>query len=370
MRKFFYFVLFSTVLYSQNVRVQDYEVPVSSAQDLRFNGNWDWLQVDTVLTNSARANIIYRAFYSSLPLAWFIDVNANGTKNKAEYGHNVDLSTSINKYIWPNQDLFSFAQINARHAENFRQIESQLSLGFGYGRYINATALAKAVRIEDHLLREKIISDHLPKDVMIDIANIIEREGEFRTLYGETYETYWLDAIENEIQKTDELTEESVGSVGILRMHQVLFNINERVNQRYYGWQATAGVLFPLTTRDGSAPGNPNAVIGSRYSLPLSWQFQINTSLNVFTPLDTSFGESVTAQFRIDFIYELSNKINFLTNYSIEQKIDARPDHILGSSFLFYLENNIYLTINGNLTKLGRNSSRISTNVGLQYNLF
>jgi hypothetical protein len=375
MRTLLYFILLTTIVYSQNVRVQDYQVPVSRAQNLRFNGNWDWLQVDSVLTNSARANLFYRAFYSSLPMAWFINVDANGTKNKASYGHNVILNASFNKYIWPTEDAFGFTEINAAHAESYRQIASDLTVGFGYGRYINATALAKAVRIEDHLIRENVISGFLPKDVMIRIANIIERENEFRTIYGDaTFETYWLDAIEDEIKSTDELVEDNIGSIGILRMHQVLFNINERVNQRYYGWNVTAGILFPITRADRSSPGNPNMVFGGRYSLPLSWRFQINAIARVFTPLDTSFAKSITTDIGADFIYELSNKINFVTNYSIItsklQDRDAVFTHRLSSSFWFYLENNIYFTVNGNLTRFGRNPSTLSTNVGLQYNLF
>jgi hypothetical protein len=375
MRKLLYFILFTGMLYSQNVRVQDYQVPVSTAQNLRFNGNWDWLQRDSVLTNSARANLFYRSFYSSLPLAWFINVDASGTKNKGSYGHDVLINASFNKYIWPNADAFGFAEINAAHINTYRQIASDLTVGFGYGRYINATALAKAVRIEEHLIREKVIAGYLPRDVMISIANIIERESEFRTLYGDqTYETYWLDAIEDEIKTTDELMDENIGSVGILRMHQVLFNINERVNQRYYGWNVTAGILFPLTRADRSPAGNPNLVAGGRYSLPLSWQFQVNAIARIFTPLDTAFAKSVTSDIGVDFIYELSNKINFVTNYSIGtfKQVNAETiiSHRLGSSFLFYLENNIYFTVNANMIRLGRSPSTLSTNVGLQYNLF
>lgn len=82
----------------------------------------------------------------------------------------------------------------------YKQIKSSLTIGAEYGRYINATALAKAVRIEKHLLRENIISDHLPRATMIKIANIIDRQDEYRNIYGETYENFWLFDMENEIR--------------------------------------------------------------------------------------------------------------------------------------------------------------------------
>src|SRR4030042_2343901 len=117
--------------------------------------------------------------------------------------------------------------------------------------------------IEDHLLSDKVISDYLPKETMINIANIIEREDEYKVKYGTTYETQWFNDIEEEINKSGMLEGENVGSIGILRMRQVLFNINERVNQRYYGWDLTLGFLFPLTTPYDTIPtGTPNLTIG------------------------------------------------------------------------------------------------------------
>ena len=50
----------------------------------------------------------------------------------------------------------------------------------GWGRFINATALRKAVRIEDFLLEEGVISERLPKESMIDSGHIIEKEAEYR----------------------------------------------------------------------------------------------------------------------------------------------------------------------------------------------
>jgi hypothetical protein len=375
MKIFLLLFFFSISLFAQNVKVQDYQVPLSTAKDLRFNGGWNWSQLgDSVTSNNANASLLYRAFYSSLPLAWFIDVDANGFKNKEQLGHLVRFKGRLNKYIWPNEDLFAFSELNASHNEMAKQIASDLTMGFGYGRYINATALAKAVRIENHLLRDKVIKDFLPKETMIKIANIIEREGEYRTLYGEVYETYWFDDIEEEINNSGDLTGESIGSVGILRMRQVLFNINERVNPRFYGWEATLGILFPLTNADKSKAGKPNLSAGGRYSIPLNWLIQINATARIFTPIDSSFAKEYNSTLGVDFIYELSNKINFVTNYTIgSAKLESSRTtvtHFLGSSFWFYLENNIYLTINANFAKQGRGSSVLSNNIGLQYNLF
>ncbi len=367
--------ILTTQLYAQNVNVSDYDVPISQAKTLRFDGSWNWSQTgDSVKFNLANGNITFRNFYSSLPMAWFINLDAVGGKNFDKYTHDIILDASFRKYIWEDQDWFALARINAEHANFYKQIASDLTVGFGFGRYINATALAKAVRIESHLLRDEVIKDYLPKVVMISIANIIERESEYKDIYGDTYETFWFDDIEEEIAKSGLLEGEHVGSIGILRMRQVLFAINERVNQRYYGWDLSAGILFPMTTFDKSSPGNPNLSLLGRFSFPVSWQTQINSIAEAFTPMDSSFFKNYTVRAGLDFIYELSNRINFVSGYRLgiskTSLKNAVVHHNLNASFWYYIENNIYLIVSAGFTKQGDDPRVLTTRVGLQYNLF
>jgi len=377
MKKFLlsFVIIFSLTVNAQNVSVTDYRVPISKAQTLRFDGSWNWGQTgDNVTANNATANLLYKIFYSSLPLAWDVNVAATGGKNKADLNHNIRIDTRFRKYIWEERDWFGLAQLIAQHANFYKDVAVDLTVGFGFGRYINATALAKAVRIEEHLIKDGIITGYLPKEIMINIANIIERESEFLNVYGDTYQTYWYDAIEQEIIKADELEHDNVGSLGILRMQQVLLGINERVNERFFGWDVSAGILFPLSTFDKSPVGNPNLTIQARYSFPISWRTQINAIARAFTPLDSVFFKDVTVQTGVDFIYELSNRINFVSGYRyglVKPAIgSAISEHNFNASFWYYLENNIYLTISGNLTKQGNNPRILTTQVGLQYNLF
>lgn len=371
-----YFII-STVASAQNADVSDYQVPVSSAQALRFDGSWNWSQNgNSVTANNMNGTLLYRTFFTSLPLAWFLNIDGAGGKSlgSPEPNYNVSVDLSFRKYIINEEDYFAFTRILAKRTDVYKQIASDLTLGFGYGRYINATALAKAVRIEEHLLRDEAIAGYLPKEALIAIANIIERENEYKDLYGVTYETFWFDDIENQIADAEMDILGGIGSIGILRMRQVLFGINERVNERYYGWDVSAGILFPLTTPDKSPVGNPNLTINGRYSYPISWRTQINSTGEVFTPIDSLLFKKVTARTGLDFIYELSNRINFVAGYRLgltkSQSTEASADHTLNASFWYYIENNIYLTINGNLVKQPNTPQKLSSAVGLQYNLF
>ncbi len=280
----------------------------------------------------------------------------------------------MRKYIWDDRDFFAESEVNIQHRDVDKQIASSLIFGAGYGRYIDATALAKAVRIEEHLLREGVIKDFLPKNTMVRIANIIERQTEYQNVYSDTYETFWFFDIENEIKASGLLIGNNLGAIGILRMRQVLFGINERVNNRYYGWGATLGARFDLTTPDKSKVGSPKLNLAGRYSYPLSWNFQLNTIAEIYSPLDSLFLKQITLNFGFDFIYELSNKINLVTSYkfAIFKPFEKKEElnHTFTTAFLFYLENQIYFGINNSITKIGTTPQTISVSMTLQYNLF
>lgn len=370
------------VLFAQNVRVSDYNVPVSQATTVRAEGNWNFSQIgDSVASNNATGLLIFRKFYTSLPTAFFLNVDAAGRKSFKDYTYSTKLDVTYKKYVWETRNWFGSTNFSASRVFVFSpvirdttQVASDLTLGIGYGRYIKTTPLAKAVRIEDHLLRERIIPDYLPKQTMINIANIIEREDEYKAIYREVYENAWTADIENEIQKTESVLDESIGALGFQRIRQVLFGINERVNERFYGWDVTAGLLFVLTNADKSPVGHPNFNIVGQYSLPISWSIQMNSIAQVFTPLDRLAFKDIQSRVKVDFIFELSNRINILSqyifNYVKREQIASNFTHDLNTSFLYYVENSIYLTYTLNYNKVKGNPLRLTSNLGVQYNLF
>lgn len=97
-----------STLWSQNVKIEDYQVPISRAKYLRVNGNWNWNQSgDSVINNIANAQLIYRQFYSSLPFAWFFDSDLNGNKNFKKYEHNIKITSSV-RNIFGMKRIFCF----------------------------------------------------------------------------------------------------------------------------------------------------------------------------------------------------------------------------------------------------------------------
>lgn len=377
MKKIFIIIYFLSisVLFSQNINIDDYEKPISSAQLLRLNGNWNWSQIgDSVTSNIANANVIFNKFYSSLPFAWFIDANLRGTKNRNDYSHSVEISALGRKYIFEEKDIFTSAKLHIQHEHSYQQIASDIVVAAGYGRYIDATALAKAVRLEELLLNEKIIVANLPKHTMIKIANIIERKNEYENLYTDVYETFWISDIEKEIKASGMLRGESIGALGIIRIRQVLFDLLGVVNNRSYGWDISLGSRFEISTKDKSNVGAPRLDILGNYSYPIGWRMQINTKLEANSPLDTNFMKKYDLTLTSNFIYELSNKINFLTTYKfkLQKSYFSNPisTHEFIASFLFYIENKIYFGVNANVIQVEDKPRISSMSMSIQYTVF
>ena len=185
------FVLFggfiSSNVSAQNVSVTDYQVPVSAADRLLIDFSMNHATSGSDATTS-KGNIggIYKRFYDSLPFGYSIDVIGSGLVDKNivtdEYNTNYQVNgdAGVKKYLMQNsaalKDLFGSVRASSNMLTDYDQPASSLTVGVGYGRFIEATDLAKAVRIEEFLIKEGELTDHLTKEAILEISKIINRE--------------------------------------------------------------------------------------------------------------------------------------------------------------------------------------------------
>jgi len=373
-------VLQSTAL-AQNVSVNDYKVPVSRADNLRIDAlSLHYVtEGDEEIVKSGNLGVVYKKFYESQPFAYRVDLNGTASFNKDHVQDKIvgDLTTAlsaeIQKYRTAEGNLFALGALDFDFEDDNDRPGVELTVGLGYGRFINATALRKAVRIEDFLLREGIVSDYLPKNTMIKLGQIIEKEQEYQDLYGDrTYQNYWYEDMGNEITKSG-LVLGSIGPIGVIRMQEVLSQ--ERINDRFYGWEATAGVKFEVVTpQEGQARRDPALAVGLRYSRPVSWNTQVNTNLSFDAPFSGHFGRAYSAAQATDFVYEITNKISFTVFHAVKvskkERTDARFSTNLLTAFNFFVENKITLTASWQITKFEGQPHRQSMDLALAYRIF
>ena len=393
-------LLITTPTKAQNVSVTDYKVPVSRVDNLRidvlsFNLTTEGKEV---IHEQGEIGFVYKKFYSSLPFAYFIDALTSASyfrqldsERTGTYDMNLDIQ--VQKYFRETNKFFYFVSPDALMRKGFDRPQSDVIIGLGYGRFINATALRKAVRIEDFLFEEGVISDFLPKDTMIALGQIIEKEAEYRNIYGSrTYLSYWYEDMSSEIDKTGLVTGGgNIGPIGILRMREVL--TQEQISDRFFGWDINAGIQYQLQTANANIERPPSALaLNVRYSRPISWRMQVNTDFKLDIPLNKAFrpfvggeynpfggtfGEEYNIRQNVDFIYEITNRIAFVTSNTLH--INKKSGQSLRNawfrytsniSFVFFVENRISLTAVEQISKERRGPFRQSLLFALSYRIF
>ncbi|MBI2951500.1 hypothetical protein HYY27_05360 [bacterium] len=304
-----------------------------------------------------------------------------GEKAKDDLTYKSQFSSRGKKYLHSGSKIFGFGDFNLRYSDTFDRPDTDVTPGLGYGRFISATPLAKAVRIEEFLLREKAISDHLPKEHLVALGHVIQREGEFRDRYGSTYRKWWFEAMESVIVASG-MAPDGIGAGGILRINEVLFE--QRVNERFYGWEASAGVNFqvasPLKTQPRRDPG---AAIGIRYARPIGWKHQVSGRVDLSSPFTEQFGKVYKLSFTEDYIYEVSNRIDFILRDALALDIRARPPSVgagpfnkhlvsnaLSAAFIFFVENKTNFSVNAQFDKVESQPLLQSFSATLNYRIF
>lgn len=368
---------------AQNVSITDYQVPVSTADRLSIDFSMDHAAIGSAITTSTGSiGSVYNRFYDSLPFGYSIDIIGSGLvdriieKQAYNADYHVDGDARVKKYLMQNHEslknLFGSVRVNSNMRREYDQPASAVTIGVGYGRFIEATALAKAVRIETFLIREGELKDHLSKAAMLEISKIINREREYEDRYGETYEKEWYDDMEAVMRDSGLLKEDALGAVGILRIEEVLER--EHIADRFYGWDVTFGSKFDISSPFINENRPPvNLDVSASYARPITWRWQVSERISINTPFD-GLGKAFSTSLSSDISYELSNRVDLRIRHLIRlekpEAEDTHASHSFGLSFLYYVENNVNLVATQQIEKAPEESITTNFTIALNYRVF
>lgn len=393
-----FMLLFTSAAFSQNVKITDFNVPISTAKQMLIGGSYNWAQTgDSVTTNQFNVNGAFNTFYTSLPFSWDLAINASlsgkyADSTRAAY----NLAANINKYFTQRTSAFYFAGLTSnylRQSEFGQENRPEINIlgGLGYGRLIDATSMAKAIRIDEDLKKFGVTTKYMPKETMQEIARVIDKESEYKTLYKSIYEYKIVGDILKLIEASGVAGEFVTSSLSYFRVREVLFGINQFINPRYYGGDIRTGVSYTVLTRNDSLDGpNPDLTLQGRYSYPLDLRQQVNFIAGANTPFDSAFGKLVEGTANVNYSYNFTNRISFIAGYTINltQQVDnvldstntfvvdgivrdfSTPNHIFTAGFNFYLENYITLAITAGLNKRHEQEGDKFTNVSAIFTVF
>jgi len=371
-----FFIAFTgAAAFSQNLLIKDYKVPVTSAKSFLIDFNYNYATIGKEeRANQGKIGTIYKTFYESLNHGHSLDLIWSASRNGDANDYSTDFDWRLKKYARPERKIFSSVNLHGAYFKGDERPPFDVTIGWGLGRFINATALAKAVRIEDFLLFSGQLYDDLPANTMIQLGQLIERQKEYRDSYGDTYKRVWYDDMTKVIKNSGMLKAEEIDAVGILRMDEALFR--ERISDRFYGWDATFGTKVELLTAKSSIKRTlPAADMTARYSRPISWRSQLNEKFTVNSPIGGTFFRTYSITSASDFSYEVTNRIDFVINYRLKsekrsKETAALTSHSLTTLFIFHIENQVNLITSMQLTKSSGTPLNQSYVMTLNYRVF
>jgi len=336
------------------ISITDYEVPVSTATSAfgGFQYNYASDSNGEKTADNGNVSASFTQFYSSLPLGYRLSFNGLlnreglAAPDEDEWTYSSSASAQGNKYLSDESNVFGFGRLDGVANSAYDRPGFTLTLGMGYGRFINATPLARALRTQEELLKEGILTGGIADNVLLDIAKTMAPEviARYQQEYDQ-WERHYYGDLEKEFQRSGVLKDNELGGVGALVVRDVL---DEFISDRYYGYELSAGIGYDLQTHYKAQDRAAFVEANANFAYPIDLRSQFVEFFRVKSPLtDNKFGKEVRISFTPTYSYEISNSLDFVTAYILtgdkfdEEDAEWMFDHQLKITLSYYIVNRL-----------------------------
>lgn len=298
----------------------------------------------------------YETQYSTLPFSWSLqldgtlDVERSAEKDAdGESGYEIFARTAADKYLRDTR-VFGYGSLDAGYrkllgADDADDPYAKVGAGVGYGRAIDATVLAQAMRCVEDLQKYGIVTSDISDSAYLELAAVIDQEKVFKSQYGSIeYEKYWFEAMEAVLQKEGVLAEEALGAMGLIRIREIL--VNEPISPRKHGWTVRGGVGYVLSNFDGSE-SDPSLDAAFEYALPYTYRLQLIERVSYSTILSDDVVHQINNS--LSLTYEISDRVDWENRWNLGVTVPTESDaeneisNNLASTFRYYVSNKINL---------------------------
>lgn len=371
---------------AEGVTLYDYEQPTSAYEDAYVSGRLNVNSGNQAQTShDLNVDMNYDRVFSSPDR----DVKVSGSlQGSSKRGGNAGDKTQetylgignvgVNKYFVPNsKGGFWYGDTELGVKKGAKDPRFKVGLGVGYGRVVNVTPMAQAIRLVEALRAKRALNSDLTKAEYNQVAQIIAKESEYRTRYGAAdYEQYWIGDIDN-LLKASGKSSGDLGAGAILKARDVL--VNERISTRKYGWLVKAGLSEVLKDYDGNDT-KPALDVGAEYHRPLSNRTQFSNASAMSQILQDS-DKSYTARNDMTLTHEVSDRVDWLNSWAVDFDHND-PDNrdtttnALSSTYRYYLSNKLAFDtvaavnkVNDDIDNNGNDEVSKSLYMGVTYRL-
>lgn len=341
-----------TPLSAQAIQITDYWVPNSKYEEAfllgKFNsksGNQETTSYNLTIEGDYEYNL------TSLPRNWRFLVDgiadiSHGPDDADKTEENIiaNAQANVDNYFKAGEKLFWFGSANLAYLDDADHQFAKVGAGIGYGRVINATPLAKTLRVEEELREHGLVTGQMSDSAYLAIARVIDRESEFRSRYGaEEYKSYWFGEIESALKSAGVLKGGQLGATGALHMDRVLDA--ETISVRKHGWVIRAGVGLIIQDFNGNK-GDPSLDFEWEYAQPNGYKGQFINTLSYSTVLADDTDQ--TLRNTMSYTHEIGDRVDWENKWRAIFQVsggDANDitTNIVSSTFRYYLTNRVNL---------------------------
>ena len=274
---------------------------------------------------------------------------SNDTNSDWGFRANGVIDNYFHESAYPMSFWFGQGEYESRDAREEDDVAA--TLGLGYGRVYNATPLAKVIRIVEELNNEGLLTGPIPDSIAIEAAEIIDREDEFKSKFGEDeYRPDFYAAIEEAIARSGSIRDGKLGALGAITMDDVL--VDEPISVRKHGWVVRVGAGFQASDLSGLADNDPKLLLEWEYAKPYGYKGQfINT--RSYEPV---FGDNTiqVVNNEMTYTHEVTDRIDWTNSWRVsysDNDIESTTSHVLNTRYSFDLGNRLDYFVGLNLTQ-------------------
>ena len=366
-----------------DVTLYDYTEATSAFEDayLSANANIAKTRKDDQASYNLNLNGNYNKVISTPKRDTTFKLKADGQVSRSgEKGadskdaYTIGASSTIDTYFRDgSKGAFWFGKASIGASSESDDLDTTLGVGLGYGRVVNVTPMAKAIRLVEALKYRGSIRGVPSKAVHNQIANIIAKEAQYASKHGrKDYQKYWISDIEAALRGAGVLAG-NLNAAGVLQARDVL--IDERISTRKLGWKIRAGLNYVGSNFSG-IKDKPGLELGAEYHLPLSNRTQFSDEAVLTTVFDNSASDAYKFLNNMTLTHEVDDRIDWENSWTLQyDKIDGGDDvttNTLSSTFLYELTNSLDYSIEAKVTNVdgtANDGTDKSLNMGIRYRL-
>lgn len=299
-----------------------------------------------------------------------------GADDQSSYTAGAEVT--VDNYFQPGSNgAFWYGSASVRANDAFDDLETTAGVGVGYGRVVNMTPMAKAIRVMDELHKRGAITAKPDKATYQTVARIIAREPQYVSEHGaDDYELVWIADIEAALKRSGVINS-GLNVAGVLKSRDVL--LNENISLRRYGWKVRAGLGYVGTNFDGLRD-KPALEAGAEYHVPLSNRTQLSSGATLRTILDDG-DDAYNLNSNLSLTHEVDDRIDWENTWNSNfSKNSQNGDNViintLSSTFVYELNNSLDFTttarvadVNGSTNASNPDGTDRSLLMGVRYRL-